>query len=140
MNVHELAPGLSYWMAAHPAWEATENWPEEVLCVYFEASDGIVLIDPLLPRGHEAEFWRKLDGSVERNGQDVRVLLTSPWHARDTPAHLLGDGSIRRRAGRRAVDCAVVSATRAARAGRAWHRLLRGCRGRAASGEHQQCS
>ena len=86
MNVHELAPGLSYWMAAHPAWEPTENWPEEVLCVYFEASDGIVLIDPLLPRGHEAEFWRKLDGAVERTGRDVRVLLTSPWHARDTSA------------------------------------------------------
>jgi hypothetical protein len=86
MNVHELAPGLSFWMAAHPAWEATENWPEEVLCVYFEASDGIVLVDPLLPRGHESELWRMVDEAVDRTGQSVRVLLTSPWHARDTSA------------------------------------------------------
>src|SRR5205823_11921034 len=31
-------------MAPHPEWEPTENWPEDVLCVYYESSDGIVLI------------------------------------------------------------------------------------------------
>jgi hypothetical protein len=86
VNLHELAAGFAYWMAAHPAWEPTENWPEEVLCVYYEASDGVVLIDPLLPRGREAEFWHMLDGAVERTRQPIRVLLTAPWHARDTPA------------------------------------------------------
>jgi hypothetical protein len=86
VNVHELGAGFSYWLAAHPAWEPTENWPEEVLCVYFEAPDGIVLIDPLLPRGREGEFWHMLDGAVERTSQPVRVLLTAPWHARDTAA------------------------------------------------------
>jgi hypothetical protein len=73
-------------MAPHPAWESTENWPEEVLCAYFEAADGIVLIDPLVPRGHEAEFWALIDGAVARTGQPVRVLLTAPWHSRDTSA------------------------------------------------------
>jgi hypothetical protein len=86
VNVHELAPGFWYWMAAHPEWEPTENWPEDVLCVYYESSDGIVLIDPLLPRGEEAEFWQALDADVERLRQRVRVLLTAPWHARDTAA------------------------------------------------------
>jgi hypothetical protein len=86
VDVHEPAAGFSYWMAPHPAWEPTDNWPEEVLCVYLEAPDGIVLIDPLLPRAEDAEFWHMLDGAVERTGQPVRVLLTSPWHARDTPA------------------------------------------------------
>ena len=42
LNVTELAPGLAYWMAPHPEWEPDENWPEDVLCVYFEASDGTV--------------------------------------------------------------------------------------------------
>jgi hypothetical protein len=86
VNVHEIAPGLSYWMAPHPAWDPTENWPEEVLCVLYESADGIVLIDPLLPRGEEAAFRQSLDEDVERLGQPVRVLLTAPWHARDTSA------------------------------------------------------
>ena len=42
-----------------------------------------MLIDPLVPRGREDEFWRFLDGAVERRGLPVRVLLTAPWHARD---------------------------------------------------------
>jgi glyoxylase-like metal-dependent hydrolase (beta-lactamase superfamily II) len=84
VNVHELAPGFWYWMAPHPEWEPTENWPEDVLCVYYESSAGIVLIDPLLPRGEEAEFWRALDADVERLRDPVRVLLTAPWHVRDT--------------------------------------------------------
>jgi len=83
VNLTELAPGFAYWMAPHPEWEPDENWPEDVLCVYFEASDGTVLIDPLVPRGREDEFWRFLDGAVERRGLPVRVLLTAPWHARD---------------------------------------------------------
>jgi hypothetical protein len=83
VNLTELAPGFTYWMAPHPEWEPGENWPEDVLCVYFEASDGTVLIDPLVPRGREDEFWRFLDGAVERRGRPVRVLLTAPWHARD---------------------------------------------------------
>lgn len=86
MNVRELAPGFWYWLAPHPEWEPSENWPEEVLCVYYESQDGIVLIDPLLPRGEEDEFRRALDADVDRLGQPVRVLLTAPWHARDAAA------------------------------------------------------
>ena len=80
----ELEPGLRYWYAPHPAWRPDENWPEEVLCAYYESPDALVLIDPLVPRGEEDEFWRALDGDVERLGRPVRVLLTSPWHDRDT--------------------------------------------------------
>ena len=84
MDVHELAPGLRYWYAPHPEWRPDENWPEGVLCAYYESPDALVLIDPLVPRGDEDEFWRALDGDVERLGRPVRVLLTSPWHDRDT--------------------------------------------------------
>jgi glyoxylase-like metal-dependent hydrolase (beta-lactamase superfamily II) len=85
MEVHELAPGLWYWLAPHPAWEPGENWPEEVLCVYYEGPDGVVLIDPQVPRADEEErFWRALDRDVERAGGSVHVLLTAPWHDRST--------------------------------------------------------
>ena len=85
-DVHELAPGFGYWLAPHPGWQPGENWPEEVLCVRFESPDGIVLIDPLLPRGREAAFWAALDVDVEQLGRPIHVLLTAPWHARDTEA------------------------------------------------------
>lgn len=85
MNLHEVAPGLSYWLAPHPAWEPTENWPEEVLCVFLKGPKNIVLIDPLLPPD-KGNFWQLVDGAVARTGGPVRVLLTAPWHDRDTPA------------------------------------------------------
>lgn len=28
----ELASGMRYWYAPHPAWRPDENWPEGVLC------------------------------------------------------------------------------------------------------------
>jgi hypothetical protein len=83
IKAHELAPGLTYWLAPHPEWEPTENWPEDVLCVCLERPDGIVLIDPLVPRGAEAEFWRWLDSKLARSAGSLRVVLTAPWHARD---------------------------------------------------------
>ena len=51
VNVHELAPGLWYWFAPHPDWRPDENWPEGVLCGYYEAPEATVLFDPLVPRG-----------------------------------------------------------------------------------------
>ena len=80
----ELEPGLRYWYAPHPEWRPDENWPEGVLCAYYESADALVLFDPLLPRGDEDEFWQALDRDVERHGRPVRVLLTAPWHDRDT--------------------------------------------------------
>ena len=80
----ELEPGMRYWYDPHPAWRPDENWPEGVLCAYYESPDALVLIDPLVPRGEEDEFWRALDADVERLGRPVHVLLTSPWHDRDT--------------------------------------------------------
>jgi glyoxylase-like metal-dependent hydrolase (beta-lactamase superfamily II) len=86
VNVHELAPGFSFWLAPHPEWDPSENWPEEVLCVRYDTADAIVLIDPLLPRREEAGFWQALDADIERLGRPISILLTSPWHARDASA------------------------------------------------------
>lgn len=105
MDVQELAPGLWRWTAFHPAWK------EEVGCVYYEAPDAVLLIDPLVP-GDEAErFWRALDRDVERAGAPVHVLLTVFWHVRSTKevvdrydarvwAPTRGRGAIERRVGR----------------------------------------
>ena len=83
MDVRRLAPGLWCWTAPHPAWRPGADWPERVGCVYYEAADAVVLIDPLLPRGEEDEFFRYLDADVDRLGRPVKVLLTAPWHRRD---------------------------------------------------------
>jgi hypothetical protein len=80
-----LAEGLWRWTAPHPNWEnwpTHERWPREVGCVYYEAEDGTVLIDPLVPVGEEDAFFRHLDADVERRGQPVVILLTAAWHRR----------------------------------------------------------
>jgi hypothetical protein len=80
-----LADGLWRWTAPHPNWE---SWPghereaREVGCVYYEAADATVLIDPLVPAGKEPEFFRHLDADVERRGLPVVILLTAEWHRR----------------------------------------------------------
>jgi hypothetical protein len=85
VEAFRIADGLWRWTAVHPGWE---HWPNherearEVGCVYYEADDATVLIDPLVPAGDETEFFRHLDGDVERRGRPVVILLTAAWHRR----------------------------------------------------------
>ena len=86
MDVRRLADGLWRWTAPHPN---AANWPDsgpllppEVGCVYYEATDAVVLIDPLLPADDEEEFLAYLDRDVERLGLPVSILLTAAWHER----------------------------------------------------------
>lgn len=81
MNVVELAPGLWRWTAPHADWKQGDDWERDVGCVYYEAPDATVLIDPLVPPERE-RFFDALDRDVERRGLPVAVLLTVPWHAR----------------------------------------------------------
>jgi len=80
-----IAEGLWRWTAEHPNWE---NWPghereaREVGCVYYEADDATVLVDPLVPAGEEDGFFRHLDADVERRELPVVILLTAEWHRR----------------------------------------------------------
>ena len=85
MEITQIAPGLQYWTAPHPEWRGAKDWPEDVGCVYYEASDAIALIDPLLPEGEEDEFWAMIDAAIQRLGLPVAVLLTAPWHERSAP-------------------------------------------------------
>jgi glyoxylase-like metal-dependent hydrolase (beta-lactamase superfamily II) len=86
VDVQRIADGLWRWTAPHPD---AAHWPDwgpavrpEVGCVYYEAPDAVVLIDPLLPAGEEEKFLAYLDRDVERLGLPVSILLTAAWHAR----------------------------------------------------------
>jgi hypothetical protein len=86
VDVQGLADGLWRWTAPHPN---AANWPgfgppvpPEVGCVYYEAPDAVVLIDPLLPAGEEEEFLAYLDRDVARLALPVSILLTAAWHER----------------------------------------------------------
>jgi hypothetical protein len=88
VDVQEIAPGLWRWTALHPEWtpeiEAEDGWAQEVSCVYCEAPDAVVLIDPLVPPEDPGRFWQALDGDVARAARPVHVLLTIHWHARSS--------------------------------------------------------
>jgi glyoxylase-like metal-dependent hydrolase (beta-lactamase superfamily II) len=86
VEVQELRAGLWRWTAPHPDWEPDEDWERDVGCVYYEAADAVVLIDPLVPAGEEERFWQALDRDVERAGRPVAVLVTIYWHARSAQA------------------------------------------------------
>lgn len=83
MIVSELAPGLWRWTAPHPDWKESDDWEQEVACVYYEAPGATVLIDPLVPPERE-RFFEALDRDVERRGLPVSILLTVPWHGRSS--------------------------------------------------------
>ena len=78
MNVTRIADGLWRWTAWH------EEWRDEVGCVYYEAPDAIVLIDPLVPieQSESTLFWETLDRDVKRSELPVHVYITVFWHAR----------------------------------------------------------
>ena len=72
MKVEELAPGVWRWSA--------DVGGDEVWCLYYEAPDAIVLVDPVVPA--EAErFLEALDRDVERLGVRVTIVCTSDERA-----------------------------------------------------------
>jgi glyoxylase-like metal-dependent hydrolase (beta-lactamase superfamily II) len=83
VNVTEIVPGLWRWTALHSDWKEGDDWEQEVGCVYYEAPDATVLIDPLVPEEREL-FLEALDRDVERREAPVIVLLTVPWHERSS--------------------------------------------------------
>jgi glyoxylase-like metal-dependent hydrolase (beta-lactamase superfamily II) len=82
--VDRIEEGLWRWTTAHPDWKPTDDWEQDVGCVYFEAPDAIVLIDPLVPAdaAERERFLEALDRDVERVARPVVALLTCMWHRR----------------------------------------------------------
>jgi hypothetical protein len=95
MQVTMVRPGLWRWTGQHPAWTpAAAGWEQEVGCVYYEADDATVLVDPLVPPEDEERFWSALDRDVERRALPVIVALTAPWHIRSTDAIVARCGAV----------------------------------------------
>ena len=87
MEALRIADGLWRWTAVHPSrkyWPNHEREAPEVGCIYYEADDATVLIDPLVPAREEEDFFRHLDADVERRGLPVVILLTADRHRRST--------------------------------------------------------
>lgn len=78
MEVVRVAEGLWRWSTYYG------EWRHQVGCVYYEAADAIVLIDPLVPEEPPAatRFWEALDRDVTRANTPVHVFITVFWHAR----------------------------------------------------------
>ena len=75
----ELRPGLWWWEAEHPEWApedaATEDWGPEVSSYAIDDGTRLLLIDPTALPEQVADLAA---------GREVVIVLTCPWHQRDT--------------------------------------------------------
>jgi glyoxylase-like metal-dependent hydrolase (beta-lactamase superfamily II) len=77
--MQELQAGLWFWTAEHPAWTPKDGgpggWPHEVSSYALETAEWLVLIDPIAPPSGLEELAA---------GRKAAVVLTCPWHDRDS--------------------------------------------------------
>jgi hypothetical protein len=73
--VRELQPGLWHWQAPHPDWTPAERWPQVVSSYAIDDGARVLLFDPL------AVPTEMLELAADR---ELVVVLTAPWHERDT--------------------------------------------------------
>jgi hypothetical protein len=69
--MRELRPGVWHWQSAHPDWNDEQWWPELVSSYGIEVGDDFLLFDPL-------------DVPDELRGRATAVVLTAPYHDRDS--------------------------------------------------------
>jgi glyoxylase-like metal-dependent hydrolase (beta-lactamase superfamily II) len=74
LRMLETRPGVYYWQARHPDWEAGGGWDEIVTSYALDDGEQLIVIDPLAAP-QELEL---LAGNRE-----TTIVLTCPWHARD---------------------------------------------------------
>jgi glyoxylase-like metal-dependent hydrolase (beta-lactamase superfamily II) len=73
--VRELQPGLWHWQAPHPDWTPRERWPQVVSSYAIDDGALLLLFDPLAVPNEILEL------AADR---EPVVVLTAPWHERDT--------------------------------------------------------
>jgi hypothetical protein len=82
VKLQEVARGLWRWTAPHPDWEPPKemdspaDWARDVGCVAYDATDALVLIDPLV-----VDDVGALD-RLARSKPRVAILTTLQWHRR----------------------------------------------------------
>ena len=73
--MRELEAGLWHWQAPHPDWSQDEPWPQEVSSYAIDDGARVLLFDPLAVPSEILEL------AADR---EPVVVLTAPWHERDT--------------------------------------------------------
>jgi hypothetical protein len=73
--VRELQAGLWHWQAPHPEWTPGQRWPQEVSSYAIDDGARLLLFDPLAVPDELLEL------AADR---EPVVVLTAPWHERDT--------------------------------------------------------
>jgi glyoxylase-like metal-dependent hydrolase (beta-lactamase superfamily II) len=73
--VHELQSGLWHWQASHPDWTPEERWPQQVSSYAIDDGARLLLVDPQTVPDELIEL------AADR---EPVVVLTQPWHERDT--------------------------------------------------------
>jgi glyoxylase-like metal-dependent hydrolase (beta-lactamase superfamily II) len=73
--VRELQTGIWHWKAPHPDWKPEEDWDQAVSSYAIDDGEQLLLFDPLAPPSLVDEL-----AAARR----PVVVLTCPWHRRDT--------------------------------------------------------
>lgn len=73
--MREIRAGLWHWQAPHPDWTPSERWPQEVSSYAIDDGARLLLVDPLAVPSEIIEL------AADR---EPVVVLTAPWHERDT--------------------------------------------------------
>lgn len=73
--MRELEPGLWHWQAPHPDWTRDQWWPQQVSSYAIDDGARLLLFDPLAVPHEVLEL---------AGDRDPAVVLTAPWHERDT--------------------------------------------------------
>ena len=74
--MQEVATGVWHWQAPHPEWNESE-WPRLVSSYAIDDGERLLLFDPIEPPD---------DLLTRRDVREWVVVLTNPWHERDTRA------------------------------------------------------
>lgn len=73
--MRELQAGLWHWQAPHPDWTPGDRWPQVVSSYAIEDGPRLLLVDPLAVPSEILKL------AADR---ETVVVLTAPWHERDT--------------------------------------------------------
>jgi hypothetical protein len=73
--MHELRAGLWHWQAPHPDWAPGDRWPREVSSYAIDNGARLLLFDP------QSVPEQLIELAADR---ESAVVLTAPWHERDT--------------------------------------------------------
>ncbi len=73
--MQQIRPGVWHWQAPHPEWTPRDRWPQQVSSYAIDDGSHLLLVDPLAVPGELLEL------ALDR---EPAVVLTAPWHERDT--------------------------------------------------------